>query len=118
MLGILFTISDSLVRVSNCSFSVFALYRLIRRTSLSQIFISSFKILLWSLFFGHCSKKSNCDTARICCTIVSPLKLSLHWSVSLAKKHSHLIKVIFKVFKYLYSFTRLLSSLNIVGNKA
>ena len=50
MLGILFTISDSLVRVSNCSFSVFALYRLIRRTSLSQIFISSFKILLWSLF--------------------------------------------------------------------
>ena len=57
ILGILFSISDSLVRVTNCSFSVFALYRLASRGSLSQIFISTVKILPWSSFLVSTTSK-------------------------------------------------------------
>ena len=57
ILGILFRISDSLVQVTNCSFSLFALYRLTSRSSLSQIFISTIKMLPCSSFLGSTTSK-------------------------------------------------------------
>ena len=57
ILGILFGISATLIRVTDYSFSVFPLYRLTSRSSLSQNFISSIKILSSLSFFVSTTSK-------------------------------------------------------------
>ena len=57
MLGILFGISATLIRVTDYSFSVFPLYRLTSRSCLSQIFISTIKFLPWSSFLISTTSK-------------------------------------------------------------
>ena len=57
VLGILFSISESLVRVSDYSFIVLPLYRLTSRSSISQISMSSNKILSWTSFLVSTTSK-------------------------------------------------------------
>ena len=114
VLEILFSISDNLVRVSNCFFSMFELYRLTSRNSLSQIFVSSIKILPRSLFLVW-TKKSNWDTARISCImrvkyfpfkIVTPLLFIINRGVYLLQKTKPFDKELF--LRYSNTFILLL----------
>ena len=114
VLEILFSISDNLVRVSNCFFSMFELYILTSRNSLSQIFVSSIKILPRSLFLVW-TKKSNWDTARISYImrvkyfpfkIVTPLLFIINRGVYLLQKTKPFDKELF--LRYSNTFILLL----------
>ena len=57
ILGILFNISGGSFRVSNCSFSAFALSKVTRRTSLPQIYMLRIKIPSWSSILASTTSK-------------------------------------------------------------
>ena len=133
ILQILFGISDRLVRVSNC-FSVFALYRLRSRSSLSQIFISNIKILPWWSFLVSTTSK-DFEPRKAIATLqevvvpweqtIFPLKLSLHCfsssteeCVSWRKTKKFGKELILSYSNTFILLTRLLNSLHVLENKA